>query len=464
MTAKTWTRGAALLSVALTALALVATQGCSVQVGGPEDDSEDFSSVGQEVTTAPMSRGEILALAQSGVGFSYWWGHGRWDPTNKSFPGKCSGSCGKCSHWAYPKGGSEHGADCSGFVAKVWQVPSASSPKVDQHPYSTYNFRYEKTHWFPIKKSELKAGDALVYHKSGHGHIALFEGWSGGGKAVAYECAGCKTGCIHKPRTFGSYYIAIRRKGVEDEAKNQPAKGRLEAASCNSGIKGWAQDPDEPKKAVDVVLTFDGPINGKNVKKTTIKASQNRSDLCKQLGSCEHGFGVSLPSSLKDGKKHSVYAYAMDSSGKGEKLLVGAPRTLSCKPANNTPKADAPPSSCSHPECSSGEALTKDCSPCADAVCLIKPSCCDTVSGSWDASCVDLAGDTEKACRGVCAGGASSCSHSECEAGDGLSASCSSCAAHVCKRDPFCCSSGKWDWICAKEAKEDPWCGCGEPL
>ena len=430
---------------------------CSVQVDPPRE-SDEIASVEEAVTTPAMSRDEILALASSGVGYSYWWGHGRWDPSNHAYPGKCSGSCGKCSHWASPKGGAEYGADCSGFVAKTWQVPSATSPKIDSHPYSTYNFRYEKTHWYPIKKSELKAGDALVYSTGTKGHIALFDHWSGGGKTTAYECSGCKIGCIHKPRSFGSYYIAIRRKGVEDEAKNTPPKGQLESAACDKGIKGWAQDPDQPKQAVDVVLSFDGPLGGKNAKKMTVKAGQSRSDLCKKLGSCEHGFALALPATLKDGKKHSVYAYAVNSTGKGQKLLVGAPRSLKCE--TSTPvKTDEVPKSCSHPECQTGAWLHKDCSPCASAVCLTKPECCDPAQGGWTAACVDLAGETLEACRGVCAGGPSSCGHSECDAGDKLGATCSECAAHVCKRDGFCCSS-KWDWICAKEAKEDPWCSC----
>lgn len=439
---------------------LAVAPACTVQVGETGDDEELAST--EEALTAAMSREEILALAQSGVGYSYWWGHGRWDPTSKAYPGKCSGSCGKCSHWASPKGGPEYGADCSGFVAQAWQVPNEGSPKVDRHPYSTYNFRYQKTHWYPIKKSDLKAGDALVYNTGSKGHIVLFEKWTGGGKAMAYECSGCKVGCIHKPRGFGSAYIAIRRKGVEDEPKNDPPKGQLEKASCDDGVKGWAQDPDAPKAAVDVVLSFDGPLGGKNTKQLTLKADQNRADLAKKLGSANHGFSAALPATLKDGKKHTIYAYAVDDKGKEKKLLVGAPRSITCGPPPAT-KADAVPHSCSHGECETGTALTKDCSPCAAQVCILKPSCCDAVNGKWDVSCVDLAGETIGACRGVCAGGPSSCAHSECEAGSALSATCSECAAHVCKRDPFCCSAGKWDWICAKEAKEDPWCSCGTP-
>lgn len=444
------------LALALVGLVVLAPS-CALEVAEPEQES--VASV-EEAVTAAMSREEILALAASAVGYSYWWGHGRWDPSDKSNPGKCSGSCGKCSHWASPKGGPEYGADCSGFVAQAWQVPNEQSPKVDRHPYSTYDFRYKKTHWHPIKRSELEAGDALVYNSGTKGHIALFQNWTGGGKAMAYECAGCKVGCIHKPRSFGSAYIAIRRNGLDDAPKNHAPNGQLEKASCDDGIRGWARDVDAPKQSIGVILTFDGPLGGKNTKQLALTANQARPDLQKKLGSSAHGFEAPLPATLKDGKKHSIYAYAVDAQGKATKLLVGAPRTLSCQPATST-KADSAQKACGHGECETGAALTKDCSPCTAQVCILKPSCCDTVNGAWDVSCVDLAGETIGACRGVCAGGPSSCGHSECEAGAGLSATCSECAAHVCKRDPFCCSSGKWDWICAKEAKEDPWCSCG---
>jgi cell wall-associated NlpC family hydrolase len=73
-----------------------------------------------------MTRDEIQDNAASGVGSSYWWGHGRWNANNGSSPGACSGSCPSCSHCASSsRNGScnsslpENGADCSGFVAKV---------------------------------------------------------------------------------------------------------------------------------------------------------------------------------------------------------------------------------------------------------------------------------------------------------------------------------------------------------
>ena len=62
---------------------------------------------------------DIFARAKLGVGYSYYWGHGSWRDDG-TIPGSCSGSCPSCSHTG------QYGADCSGFIAKVWQVPSPS--------------------------------------------------------------------------------------------------------------------------------------------------------------------------------------------------------------------------------------------------------------------------------------------------------------------------------------------------
>jgi len=115
---------------------------------------------------------------------------------------------------------------------------------------------------------------------------------------------------------------------------------------------------------------------------------------------------------------------------------------------------------CDHSECSSGGALAKGCSACTTSVCSAKPECCDPAKG-WTDECVKLAQNTAGPCRGVCYDGSSSCAHDECASGPSLSSSCSTCAGSVCDKDPYCCT-GKWDAICALEAKKDPYCSCTE--
>jgi hypothetical protein len=54
-------------------------------------------------------------------------------------------------------------------------------------------------------------------------------------------------------------------------------------------------------------------------------------------------------------------------------------------------------STCKHDECTTGAALTKSCSACANAVCTKDSLCCNTTNG-WDTICV---GEVNKYCTGI---------------------------------------------------------------
>jgi uncharacterized protein YraI len=151
---------------------------------------------------------DIFARAKLAVGYSYYWGHGSWR-SDGTDPGSCSGTCPSCTH------SGQYGADCSGFVAKVWQVPSPSPLETDLHPYSTYNFYNDTTHWSQVPRASIQPGDALVYNANGAGHIMLFESGSDPwGSIWTYEARGCATGIVHNLRVADSTYIAIRREGL----------------------------------------------------------------------------------------------------------------------------------------------------------------------------------------------------------------------------------------------------------
>ena len=156
------------------------------------------------------ARDQAVARAKEGVGFSYWWGHGRWlssGPTS-STAGTCSGSCPSCSH------GGSYGADCSGYVAKIWQVPNSNSTLGnDAHPYSTASFVSDTSQWSTVSRGSVKQGDALVYNSGGAGHIFLYDAGDGWGSMWAYEAKGCSYGIVHDLRTASSAYHAIRRAG-----------------------------------------------------------------------------------------------------------------------------------------------------------------------------------------------------------------------------------------------------------
>lgn len=175
---------------------------------GGDGDGDDGSSGGSSQPTS--KREAAMQRAKAGKGFSYWWGHGRFrdEGPTASTKGSCSGSCPSCSH----KG--SYGGDCSGYVAKVWQVPSSNSEiSVDDHPYSTASFDNDTSLWSTVSRGSIEMADAMVHRSGGSGHIFVYEKGDGWGSMYAYECKGCSYGCIAGYRTATSSYHAIRRAG-----------------------------------------------------------------------------------------------------------------------------------------------------------------------------------------------------------------------------------------------------------
>jgi len=163
---------------------------------------------GSQATSAAIQG--ALDRAKAAVGFSYWWGHGAWLPTGPmaSNAGSCSGSCPNCTH------SGSYGADCSGYVAKLWEVPASNNDiTVDSHPYSTADFVNDTSLWSTIPQGSVKLGDAFVYNQNGSGHIFMFSAGDPWGAMDVYECKGCSTGCVFDNRTAGSAYHPIRRAG-----------------------------------------------------------------------------------------------------------------------------------------------------------------------------------------------------------------------------------------------------------
>lgn len=156
-------------------------------------------------SNGPSSAGVDGAMerARSGVGFSYFWGGGAWSP-GSSAKGACYGSCPNCSH------SGTWGADCSGYVTKVWQVPGpVALTQVGHGPYNTTSYYNNRTHWTQVSRSNARRGDAFVRR----GHIFLYNSGDAWGSINAYEARGCSYGIVHNNRSADSSYIVIRRRG-----------------------------------------------------------------------------------------------------------------------------------------------------------------------------------------------------------------------------------------------------------
>jgi hypothetical protein len=157
-----------------------------------------------------LTRPGIEATGRAFVGFSYWWGGARL-PNPWQTAGKSRGSCHSSTYNGHS---GSYGADCSGFVGMIWQLPTARSFESAAHPYSTYQFYYDRTYWSAVDRGSVRKGDAMVYRGSGGGHIFVTTSVSSWGKHHAVEARGCSYGIVANLRSVSSSYRGRRRNGV----------------------------------------------------------------------------------------------------------------------------------------------------------------------------------------------------------------------------------------------------------
>jgi MYXO-CTERM domain-containing protein len=165
-----------------------------------------------------ITRDDIIDLAKSGVGSPYVWGGTCWNPQDRNWKGP----------------------DCSGYVTKCWQIPSAS--KVTDcvpHYYTTSGFKSQSTHWKTISRSDLIRGDALNYNSGSAGHIVLYESGDKWGSATVYEARGSAYGVVHRVKSVESKYAAKRRDGL---ATAPPKVPQVTIAAAVVSIGGQGRD------------------------------------------------------------------------------------------------------------------------------------------------------------------------------------------------------------------------------
>jgi len=243
----------------------------------------------------------------------------------------CSSTCNRenNSQW------DPYRSDCSGFVSWAWGLPAPGRVTGQFAPADTAVSHV-------IQATDLQPGDALNYPAD---HIILFVKWITKNKeAQFYEEPGCSSSTpyahsftsnvtINGSSVYVSYegmtFTSIRYNGIQPP--NVAPKGYLDSASCDA-IAGWTQDPDAPSAALPVHLTFDAPTGQSGSGSLKRTANVYRTDLCKALGSCAHGYSLPTPIGLLDGKKHTVYAYGEDAEDSSLHLLSDAPKSFTCSP------------------------------------------------------------------------------------------------------------------------------------
>ncbi|MBW2703581.1 MAG: hypothetical protein JRF33_22415 [Deltaproteobacteria bacterium] len=377
----------------------------------------------------PMSRQEILDLASSAVGYSYWWGKGCWR-SDGADQGSCSGSCPSCTHTG------SYGADCSGFAAKCWQVPGPSPLTTNAHPYNTGAFRYSSYHWEQITRADALAGDCMVYRNDGNtgGHIVVYDGGDPWGNLWTYEARGCSYGIVHNLRTLSSAYVAIQR----DNLSSVPSTGKLQGTVFVDRGLGTA---DMTERIPGATISTDGQ---------SVIAQADNAYWSFQLEPGDYTIQVSAAGFIQSSKSCVV-----TSGGESWCSIGMAP---ACEPdcSGKTCGDDGCGGSCG--TCNAGHA-------CQANQCVCQPDCAGLECGP-DPVCGQSCGDCDAgwACDQGSCGCQPQCDNRQCGADPNCGATCGSCPENTaCSADGLCLPVGCNPTCDNRQCGPDPLCGqsCG---
>ncbi len=109
---------------------------------------------------------------------------------------------------------------------------------------------------------------------------------------------------------------------------NEPPIGYLDTVSCTA-LQGWAYDPSSPSTVVGIHFYTEDAL-GNLVFIGDTAANVARADVNQNAGiSGDHAFNFPLPTSLKNGLIHKIYAYALDSTDANlNTLLSNSPMSV----------------------------------------------------------------------------------------------------------------------------------------
>lgn len=143
---------------------------------------------------------------------------------------------------------------------------------------------------------------------------SIFRGWSG-------ACTGSVSSCTVQMNSG---------KTVSAEFKiNQDPLGQLETIkTTNNKAEGWSFDPDATSTSNAIHFYIDGGA-GQGKFEGAVVANKTRNDvnnLRKITG--KHGFEFTIPSAYRDGKNHTLFAYAINLQNGNNPELIGSPKNF----------------------------------------------------------------------------------------------------------------------------------------
>ncbi|MCL5667038.1 MAG: GPI anchored serine-threonine rich family protein [Patescibacteria group bacterium] len=90
--------------------------------------------------------------------------------------------------------------------------------------------------------------------------------------------------------------------------------GYVDQITSDGQIRGWAYDPDRPDESVEVHFYLDKPAGeGRLIGFTHTEKERSDVNEEKKITGL-HGFKWQIPTEVKDGQKHVIYAYAIDTA------------------------------------------------------------------------------------------------------------------------------------------------------
>jgi len=182
-------------------------------------DGIELSKHHEPISGLSARRQDALELAQSAMGFSYWWSNARWSVRGATYwptdnRGECAGNCPKCTHRATGSN-EEYGVDCAGLISTVWGYWKDNDPDTnyENDGYDTSGYVKKSRWWNTIALADVITGDAVVRHDSVKEHIFMVgDKPDARGYIATYECVGCAVGCTpqRRRRTSLSGWTPIR--------------------------------------------------------------------------------------------------------------------------------------------------------------------------------------------------------------------------------------------------------------
>lgn len=108
-------------------------------------------------------------------------------------------------------------------------------------------------------------------------------------------------------------------------------------------------------------------------------------------------------------------------------------------------------STCEHPVCAAGTKLTAACDPCATQLCASDPYCCTTEwDATCVGEVASICGQSCAPKPAASDAGPSTCAHPVCATGGALTGGCDACTTQLCAQDAYCCAVA-WDATCVSE-------------